>query len=90
MLSYQTHMAALSIHDLDGEDPEPTFAWAVRAGRGWANQSLRLLARSSGVSAGQLNRLETGKVEKPALETVLALAPALNFHPTPLLISRGT
>jgi transcriptional regulator with XRE-family HTH domain len=38
------------------------------------------------VSTAQLSRLEADQVTRPSLETLLALAPALNFHPTPLLV----
>lgn len=45
------------------EEPQPTLASAIRFGRQWTGQSLRRLARSSGVSPAQLSRLEGGHVE---------------------------
>lgn len=71
------------------DQPEPTLASAIRYGRSWTGQSLRRLAKSSGVSPAQLSRLEAGQVEQPSITTLLALAPALNFHPTVLLILGG-
>ena len=70
-------------------DPEPTVASAIRWGRYWTDQSLRRLARSSGVSPAQLSRLEAGQVAQPSVETLVALAPALNIHPTVLLVLGG-
>ena len=76
------------MHD-DAIEPAPTLASAIRCGRAWTKQSLRRLAKSSGVSPAQISRLEAGQVDKPSLETVMALAPALNFHPTILLVLSG-
>jgi transcriptional regulator with XRE-family HTH domain len=70
-------------------DIEPTLASAVRAGRAWTGQTMRRLAATSGVSAAQISRIESGQIQRPAVETLLALAPALNHHPTPVLVLGG-
>ena len=46
--------------------------------------ALRELARRSGVSAGQLSRIETGQVAQPAQDTLERLARALDRDPQPL------
>jgi transcriptional regulator with XRE-family HTH domain len=77
----------MAYHRFEEEpESEPTLASAIRLGRMWTKQPLRRLAKTSGVSTAQLSRLEAGQVERPSIETLFALAAALNLHPTPLLI----
>ena len=75
--------------DYPDKEPEATLASAIRWNRHWTKQSLRRLAKSSGVSPAQLSRLEAGQVAQPSVETLVALAPALNLHPTVLLVLGG-
>src|SRR2546423_8036179 len=71
-------------------DIEPTLASMVRAWRiGSVGLSLRRLAKISGVSLAQLSRIESGQVTRPSIETLWALAPAINCHPTFLLVLAG-
>ena len=65
---------------------EATLASAVRAGRAWTGQTMRRLAATSGVSAAQISRIESGQIQRPGVDTLLALASALNHHPTPVLV----
>jgi transcriptional regulator with XRE-family HTH domain len=51
--------------------------------------SLRELARRSGVSAGQLSRIEAGEVEQPTIGTLTAIADAFGRPVEPLLIATG-
>ncbi len=69
------------------DGPRDTVAWAIRTGRGDA--SLRAVARRSNISAGQISRIESGAVRQPAVETLTALAPAVNRHPAVLMILAG-
>jgi transcriptional regulator with XRE-family HTH domain len=50
---------------------------------------LRELARRSGVSAGQISRIESGEVERPSRATLTALATALGRMPVPVLYLAG-
>ena len=71
-------------------DPGPTLGEMVRAWRvNGAGLSLRALARETGISAGQLSRIETGETQRPSIKTVLVLAQALNFHSSVLLALAG-
>ena len=70
----------------DDWDIEPTLASAVRAGRAWTRQTMRMLAKASGVSPAQISRIEAGKVTRPTMDTLLALAAGLDQHPTPMLV----
>src|SRR4051812_46767279 len=70
-------------------DVEPTLASIVREWRIGAGLSLRRLAKTSGVSLAQLSRIESGQVTRPSIEALWALAPAINCHPTFLLVLAG-
>lgn len=48
--------------------------------------SIRELARRAGVSAAQISRIESGAVDQPAVDTLIAVARALDRNPKPLLI----
>lgn len=51
--------------------------------------SIRELGRRSGVSPGQISRIESGETDKPSTETLTALASALGGNPAPLLKAAG-
>jgi transcriptional regulator with XRE-family HTH domain len=68
--------------------PRATVGNALRLSRG-KRISIRELARRSGISAGQVSRIEGGEVERPSAETLVALARALDANPIPLLILSG-
>jgi transcriptional regulator with XRE-family HTH domain len=51
--------------------------------------SMRELSKRSGISTAQISRIESGAVTKPAANTIVALARALEVHPYPLLILAG-
>lgn len=51
--------------------------------------SLRELSRRSGVSAGQISRIESGETVQPSPETLRAIAAALGAHPDLLLFLAG-
>src|SRR4051794_20950287 len=71
-------------------DPGPSLAEMVRGARvNWSGLSLRSLARETGISAGQLSRIESGETARPSIKTVLRLAPALNLNPSLLLALAG-
>jgi tetratricopeptide (TPR) repeat protein/transcriptional regulator with XRE-family HTH domain len=59
-------------------DHEATFACLLRALRLAAGHSQESLAKASGISAREINYLETGKIRRPRGATVNALAGALN------------
>lgn len=61
----------------------------IRRARERQGISLRELARRSGVSAGQLSRIETGEVEKPSVDTLKAIADALGRPQASLLLLAG-
>lgn len=65
-----------------------TLAEAVKTAR-QTSMSMRELARRSGVSAAQISRIEAGDVERPSVETLTALARALELNPIPLMILGG-
>jgi transcriptional regulator with XRE-family HTH domain len=50
---------------------------------------MRRLAGDAGLSAAQISRLESGQVQQPAAETLVAIARALSLNPMPLLILAG-
>jgi len=56
----------------------------IKETREQSRLALRELARRSGVSAGQLSRIENGQVAQPAEETLQRLAAALNRDHRPL------
>lgn len=51
--------------------------------------SIRELGRRARVSAAQLSRIEAGKVEQPSIDTLVAVARALERNPKPLLVVSG-
>lgn len=61
----------------------------IRRGREGFGISIRELGRRAGVSAAQLSRIEAGQVEQPSIDTLVAVARALNRNPKPLLIVSG-
>ena len=64
-------------------------ARAVRETRQVRGHSLRELARRAGVSAAALSRIEAGVVKQPSMETLGALARALDRNPRYLWIVSG-
>jgi len=54
-----------------------------------ARLSMRGLARRSGLSAAQISRIEAGEVERPAAETLVKLAKALDRDAQLLLVFAG-
>ncbi len=67
----------------------PELCDFVRAARNERGISLRELARRSGVSAGQLSRIESGEAHRPAVETLQAIADAFGRQVAPLLFVAG-
>lgn len=63
-----------------------TVAEAIRRARGG---SMRKLATAAGLSPAQISRIEAGQVQRPAAETLVAIARALWLNPMPLLILAG-
>ena len=51
--------------------------------------TLRELSRRSGISAGQLSRIEGGETARPSEDTLRAIAAALGADPAPLLYLAG-
>jgi transcriptional regulator with XRE-family HTH domain len=66
-----------------------TLGGVIRKAREREGISLRELARRSGVSAGQLSRIESGDVAKPSTDTLRSIARALGRHSVPLLTLAG-
>jgi transcriptional regulator with XRE-family HTH domain len=66
-----------------------TMAEVVREARVRAGLSMRGLARRSGLSAAQVSRIEAGEVERPAAETLVKLAKALDRDAQLLLVFAG-
>jgi transcriptional regulator with XRE-family HTH domain len=64
-----------------------TVAAAIKRARG--TSSIRRLANESGVSAGQISRIEAGEVARPSLETLMAISRGLNSNPLPILVLSG-
>jgi transcriptional regulator with XRE-family HTH domain len=62
---------------------------AIAEAREGYGYSIRELARRAGVSAGQISRMESGEVQRPAVETLVSLARALDRNPVPLMIAAG-
>ena len=50
---------------------------------------MRELARRAEISAAQVSRLEANAVDQPSVETLVAIAQALDRNPKPLLIVSG-
>lgn len=71
----------------DGMSVERALALSdvIKEGREDQGIALRELARRSGVSAGQISRIESGEVERPSRATLTSLATGLGRSPVPLL-----
>src|SRR6266542_6633283 len=68
---------------------EVTMAGVTKEARTRARLSMRGLARRSGLSAAQVSRIEAGEVERPAAETLVKLAKALDRDAQLLLVFAG-
>jgi transcriptional regulator with XRE-family HTH domain len=68
---------------------ELTLAELIKEARVRARLSMRGLARRSGLSAAQISRIEAGEVERPAAETLVRLAKALDRDAQLLLVFAG-
>jgi transcriptional regulator with XRE-family HTH domain len=68
---------------------EVTMAEVTKEARVRARLSMRGLARRSGLSAAQISRIEAGEVERPAAETLVKLAKALDRDAQILLVFAG-
>jgi transcriptional regulator with XRE-family HTH domain len=66
-----------------------TMAELTKEARTRARLSMRGLARRSGLSAAQISRIEAGEVERPAAETLVKLAKALDRDAQLLLVFAG-
>jgi transcriptional regulator with XRE-family HTH domain len=71
------------------QDQEQTLAEVTKEARVRARLSMRGLARRSGLSAAQISRIEAGEVERPAAETLVRLAKALDRDAQILLVFAG-
>ena len=71
------------------QDQEQTLAELTKEARVGARLSMRGLARRSGLSAAQISRIEAGEVERPAAETLVKLAKALDRDAQLLLVFAG-
>ena len=71
------------------QDQVETMAEVTREARVRAGLSMRGLARRSGLSAAQVSRIEAGEVERPAAETIVKLAKALDRDAQLLLVFAG-
>jgi transcriptional regulator with XRE-family HTH domain len=66
-----------------------SLAGLIKEARVRARLSMRGLARRSGLSAAQVSRIEAGEVERPAAETLVKLAKALDRDAQLLLVYAG-
>jgi len=71
------------------QDQEQTLAEVTKEARVRARLFMRGLARRSGLSAAQISRIEAGEVERPAAETLVRLAKALDRDAQLLLVFAG-
>ncbi len=71
------------------QEQEQTLAEVTKEARVRARLSMRGLARRSGLSAAQISRIEAGEVERPAAETLVKLAKALDRDAQLLLVFAG-
>src|SRR5258708_39079430 len=71
------------------QDRVQTMAELTREAGVRAGLSMRGLARRSGLSAAQVSRIEAGEVERPAAETLVRLAKALDRDAQLLLVFAG-
>jgi transcriptional regulator with XRE-family HTH domain len=67
----------------------PMVGETIRRTREGLGLSIRELGRRAGVSAAQLSRIEAGQVAQPSIDTLVAVARALDRNPKPLLIASG-
>lgn len=67
----------------------PELCDLVRTAREQRGISLRELARRSGISAGQISRIESGDVQRPSIGTLEAIADAFGRPLEPLLLITG-
>src|SRR5262245_56484314 len=58
----------------------------IKRAREGLGVSIRELGRRANVSAAQLSRIEAGQVAQPSIDTLVAVARALDRNPKPLLI----
>src|SRR5438876_2953267 len=65
------------------------LAGVIKGARRRARLSMRGLARRSGLSAAQVSRIGAGEVERPAAETLVKLAKALDRDAQLLLVFAG-
>ena len=77
------------VQDQERALAEVTVAGLTREARVRARVSMRGLARRSGLSAAQISRIEAGEVERPAAETLVKLAKALDRDAQLLLVFAG-
>lgn len=66
------------------------LAEAVRDGARRRGFSVREMARESGLSLAQVNRLRAAQVDRPSSDTVLAIAKALGRNPNLLFVVAGS
>jgi transcriptional regulator with XRE-family HTH domain len=71
------------------QNKEQRLAEVTKEARVRARLSMRGLARRSGLSAAQISRIEAGEVERPAAETLVKLAKALDRNAQLLLVFAG-
>src|SRR5712691_8598584 len=71
------------------QDQGVTLAELIKEARVRARLSMRGLARRSGLSAAQISRIEAGEVERPAAETLVKVAKALDRDAQLLLVFAG-
>src|SRR5947209_18890411 len=71
------------------EEGLTTVAGVIKEARVRGRLSMRGLARRSGLSAAQVSRIEAGEVERPAAETLVKLAKALDRNAQLLLVFAG-
>jgi transcriptional regulator with XRE-family HTH domain len=71
------------------QDQEQTLAEVTKEARVRGHLSMRGLARRSGLSAAQISRIEAGEVERPAAETLVRLAKALDRDAQIFLVFAG-
>ena len=67
----------------------PSLGGTIAQARKARTWSIRELGRRAGVSAAQVSRIESGEAKKPAVETLVAVARALDCNPVPLMIVAG-
>jgi len=73
-------------HHVQPGDTASTVGDVLRRSRQAEGLGLRELARESGLSAGQLSRIEAGKTEQPSVETLVRLAQALDRDADALVV----